>query len=82
MDRQQLIDIYGDPLSICNGTVVRIYKEALVEKNGTSVGIERVMVWAGQEGSFDATRMKIKRMMMKLVKERGEAKKKLEEEIF
>ena len=48
-----------------------------------SFGIERVMVGAGQERSFDATRMKIKQLLMKVGKQRGKAKiKRLEEEIF
>ena len=60
-----------------------IFKKSLSEKNGASVGIERVMVGAGQERSFDATRMKIKQLLMKVGKQRGKAKiKRLEEEIF
>ena len=52
-------------------------------KKKKSFGIERVMVGAGQERSFDATRMKIKQLLMKVGKQRGKAKiKRLEEEIF
>ena len=41
------------------------------------------MVGAVQERSFDATRMKIKQLLMKVGKQRGKAKiKRLEEEIF
>ena len=54
-----------------------IKKKSFSEKNGAGVGIERVMVGAGQGRSFDATRMKIKQLLMKVGKQRGKQNKKV-----